>query len=71
MEDITAVALERPFLVNDGWRRLATQDHIAAGRFEGASVGFAESQFVSGLQSVVLTRMVPIAVNHACWVWGG
>ena len=40
--------------------RQAIQEHIAPGRFEVTTVGYAKSQFTSGLQSVVLTRSVPL-----------
>lgn len=43
-----------------GCSPLAIQDHIAAVRYETASVGYVESQFASGLRSVTLTRMVPL-----------
>ena len=42
-----------------GCSRLANQGHIAARRCEGMGVGFAEFQFASELQPVVLTRSVP------------
>ena len=44
--------------------RQAIQDHIAAGRCEVTTVGYAESQFTSGLQPVVSARTVPKAVTR-------
>jgi len=57
-------------IVSDGCSRLAIQDHIAADRCEVTSFGFSESQFVSGLQPVVLTRMVPNRDVQRCIVYG-
>jgi hypothetical protein len=41
--------------------RLANQNHIAAGRCEATSFGYAESQFASGLRPFMLSRMAPKA----------